>query len=57
MEHLEGISPISVQQWGFSKGKSTTGALLTSIDEWHHALQMGEDSFAVGRMLSFSGSE
>ena len=32
LKHLQEHSPISDNQWGFSKGKSTTGALLTAVD-------------------------
>ena len=43
----KGHSPISDNQWGFSKGKSTTGALLTTIDNWHRSLESGNDVCAV----------
>ena len=39
--------PISDNQWGFSKGKSTTGALLTAVDNWHRLLESGNDICAV----------
>ena len=28
-------------QWGFTKGKATTGALLTAVDSWHRHLEAG----------------
>ena len=31
LEHLKDISFLSNKQWGFTKGKSTTGALLTAV--------------------------
>ena len=34
LNHLQEHSPISEKQWGFTKGKSTTGALLTATDSW-----------------------
>ena len=40
---LEHLKAISIQQWGYLKGMSTTRALLTAIEEWHHALEMGGD--------------
>ena len=52
LEHLEVHSPISEKQWGFLKGKSTTGVLLTAIDGWHQALEMGEDVCSVFLDLS-----
>ena len=52
LEHLEATSPISIQQWGFLKGKSATGALLTATKEWHHVLEMGGDVCSVFLDLS-----
>ena len=39
-------------QWGFTKGKSTTGTLLTATNSWHQALEAGEDVCAVFLDLS-----
>ena len=33
--------PLSDNQWGFTKGKSTTGALLAATDQWHQWLDAG----------------
>jgi len=52
LDHLEQHSPIHEQQWGFTKGKSTTGALLTATDSWHKALEEGSDVCAVFLDLS-----
>ena len=30
-------------QWGFTQGKSTTGALLDATDQWHRQLDLGLD--------------
>ena len=32
LKHLQEYFPISDSQWGFSKGKSTIGALLIAVD-------------------------
>ena len=45
--HFQDYSPLSAQQWGFSKGKSTTGALLSATHAWHMALEAGEDVCCV----------
>ena len=34
-------------QWGFTKGKSTTGALLAATDQWHQMLDDGLEICAV----------
>ena len=47
LKHLQEHSPISNNQWGFSKGKSTTGALLTAVDNWHRLLETGNEVCAV----------
>ena len=41
LKHLNENSPISAAQYGFLKGRSTTGALVTAIDEWHNYLENG----------------
>ena len=33
VDHLEEFHPLSAQQWGFTHGKSTTGALLAATDK------------------------
>ena len=43
LDHLTLYSPISAQQWGFSRGKSATGALLAATDQWHQWLDSGTD--------------
>ena len=52
MDHINTSSPLSGEQWGFLKGKSTTGALLTAIHDWHQALEIGIDVCAVFLDLS-----
>ena len=42
-EHMEVNSPISSCQWGFCKGKSTTGALALAVDQWHRHLEEVND--------------
>ena len=32
--HFEEHYPLTAQQWGFSSGRSTTGALLAATDQW-----------------------
>ena len=41
--HFEEHYPLSAQQWGFSSGRSTTGALLAATDQWHKLLDSGLD--------------
>ena len=43
VNHLEEFHPLSTQQWGFTHGKSTTGALLAATDNWHRLLDSGHD--------------
>ena len=45
LKHLQEQSCISNSQWGFAKGKATTGALLTAIQTWHQILENGADVF------------
>ena len=45
--HLEEYYPLSVHQWGFTQGKSTTGALLDATDQWHRQLDLGLDICCV----------
>ena len=47
MKHIEEQSPISEKQWGFMKGKATTGALLTAVESWHRHLESGSDICAI----------
>ena len=47
LEHLEVHSPISEHQWGFVKGRSTTGTLLSATHSWQEALESGVDVCAV----------
>ena len=46
LNHFQDYSPLSAQQWGFSKGKSTTGALLSTCLAYV-ALEAGEDVCCV----------
>ena len=41
MKHLCSINPISNSQFGFLKGRSTTGALVSAVDDWHTHLDNG----------------
>ena len=47
VDHFEEFHPLSTQQWGFTHGKFTTGALLTATDNWHRLLDSGLDICAV----------
>ena len=47
MKHIEEQSLISEKQWGFMKGKATTGALLTAVESWHNHLKSGHNICAV----------
>ena len=41
LHHLQEYCPLSDNQWRFTKGKSTTGALLAATDQWHQWLDDG----------------
>ena len=42
IDHLKDHYPLSAHQWGFTQGKSTTGALLDTTDQWHrHTTRLG----------------
>jgi len=47
LAHFEEHHPISTQQWGFTCGKSTTGALLDATDQWFRELEQGHDICTV----------
>ena len=47
VKHFEEHCPFSVQQWGFTPGKSTTGALLAATNHWFSLLDQGYDICAV----------
>ena len=47
LNHLKDSHPLSIQQWGFSPGKSTTGTLLYTTNDWHDLLDSGTDVCAV----------
>ena len=47
VKHFEEYCPLSVQQWGFTPGKSTTGALLAATNHWFSLLDQGYDICAV----------
>ena len=49
LKHQQEHSPISDNhyQWGFSIGKSTTGAHLTAVDNWYRLLEAGSEVCAV----------
>ena len=46
VDRFEELHPLCTQQWGFTHGKSTTGALLAATDNWHR-LDSGLDTCAV----------
>ena len=43
LKHIQEQSRISNSQWGFTKGKATTGVLLTAVQTWHQILENGAD--------------
>ena len=43
VKHFEDKHPLSAQQWGFTSGKSTTGALLSATEHWHRELERRND--------------
>ena len=47
VDHFEEVHPLSTQQWGFTHGKSTTGALLAATNNWHRLLDSGLDICTV----------
>ena len=48
LNHLDHSHPFSTDcQWGFTAGKSTTGALVNTIEGWNHVLESGSDICAV----------
>ena len=47
LAHFEEHHPISTQQWGFTCGKSTTGALLDTTNQWFRELEQGHDICTV----------
>ena len=47
IRHFEECHPIFAQQWGFTKGKSTTGALLDATDQWFRLMEQGHDICTV----------
>ena len=46
-EHISDFFPISDQQWGFQKHKSTTAALLSATSIWFKSLERREDIICV----------
>ena len=52
LNYLEECNAISDHQWGFLKGRSTTGALITAVENWHQALENKLDVCAVFLDLS-----
>jgi len=46
-DHLSTHHPLSNSQWGFSEGKSTVTALLTTTHEWFQSLEEGKEICAV----------
>ena len=52
LKHHQEQSRISNSQWGFTKGKATTGALLTAVQTWHKILENGADICVLKRHLT-----
>ena len=46
-QHLNVHHPISNSQWGFTAGRSTIGALLSTTHDWFKLLEEGKDICAV----------
>ena len=46
-EKLRSFVTISDQQWGFLPGRSTTGAILSAVHDWHVNLNSGAEVQAV----------
>ena len=51
-EHMSVHSPISVHQWGFSEGKSTTFALISFTHDCFQHLDNGEEACSVFFFIS-----
>ena len=49
LKHLQEQSDISNSQWGFTKKKVRTGALLTAVQTWHQILENGVDVCVIFR--------
>ena len=47
INHLQSLCHLSVQQWDFTQGKSTIGALLAATDHWHNLLDSGLEICAI----------
>ena len=47
LKHLYDNDPISSAQFGFLKGRSTTGALVSAVNDWHTHLDNGLDICVV----------
>ena len=47
LQHLHTNRPLALSQYGFLKGRSTTGALVSAIDEWQKILDSGFDVCAI----------
>ena len=43
LKHLYDNDPISSAQFGFLKGRSTTGALVSAVNDWHTHLDNSLD--------------
>jgi len=46
-EFLAKHAPISAKQWGFMSGRSTVSALIRVLDDWHRALDQGNEVCVV----------
>ena len=52
LDDLEHRDVLSDHQWGYLKGRSTTGALISAVDSWHKTLENRSDICAVFLDLS-----
>ena len=47
LDHLESVSPLASQQWGFRSKRSTVSALLDAVNNWHQSLDKSKEICAI----------
>ena len=47
LSHIESVTPLAPQQWGFRAGRSTVSALLDATHNWLQAVDAGKEVCAV----------
>ena len=47
LDHLESVSPLVSQQWGFRSKRSTVSALLDAVNNWQQSLDEGKEICAI----------